>query len=152
MKKSPARSSTVSAVLGLLKKRRVILRTEDDRILKVSVRQKLKKINAGAKITVYAATNMPVYEKDCVHLLNSYLLDVFGLKENYLEADLEKAILADIEAFILEFGHGFSFVERQKRRRQIYAAQSYIRHYTPYSGCLECAGFCSGITRTWFGF
>ena len=44
-----------------------------------------------------------------------YLLDVFGLKENYLESDLEKAILADIEAFILEFGHGFSFVERQKR-------------------------------------
>lgn len=44
-----------------------------------------------------------------------YLLDVLGLKDNYLEADLEKAILADIEAFILEFGHGFSFVERQKR-------------------------------------
>jgi predicted nuclease of restriction endonuclease-like (RecB) superfamily len=44
-----------------------------------------------------------------------YLLDLFGLKENYLEADLEKAILSEIEAFILEFGHGFSFVERQKR-------------------------------------
>jgi len=44
-----------------------------------------------------------------------YLLDLFGLKENFLEADLEKAILADIETFILEFGHGFSFVERQKR-------------------------------------
>jgi predicted nuclease of restriction endonuclease-like (RecB) superfamily len=44
-----------------------------------------------------------------------YLLDTFGLKENYLEADLEKAILADIESFILEFGHGFSLVERQKR-------------------------------------
>jgi len=44
-----------------------------------------------------------------------YLLDVFGLKENYLEADLEKAILADIEAFILEFGHGFTFADRQKR-------------------------------------
>ena len=44
-----------------------------------------------------------------------YLLDMFGLKENYLESDLEKAILADLEAFILEFGHGFSFVERQKR-------------------------------------
>jgi hypothetical protein len=28
---------------------------------------------------------------------------------------LEKAILADIESFILEFGHGFSFVARQKR-------------------------------------
>jgi predicted nuclease of restriction endonuclease-like (RecB) superfamily len=44
-----------------------------------------------------------------------YLLDMFGLKDNYLEADLEKAILTEIEAFILEFGHGFSFVERQKR-------------------------------------
>jgi len=44
-----------------------------------------------------------------------YLLDVFGLKENYLEADLEKVILTDIEAFILEFGHGFTFVDRQKR-------------------------------------
>jgi predicted nuclease of restriction endonuclease-like (RecB) superfamily len=44
-----------------------------------------------------------------------YLLDVLGLKENYLEADLEKAILAELEAFILEFGNGFAFVERQKR-------------------------------------
>jgi predicted nuclease of restriction endonuclease-like (RecB) superfamily len=44
-----------------------------------------------------------------------YLLDVFGLKDNYLEADLEKAVLADIESFILEFGNGFSFVARQKR-------------------------------------
>jgi predicted nuclease of restriction endonuclease-like (RecB) superfamily len=44
-----------------------------------------------------------------------YLLDMLGLKDNYLEADLEKAILTGLEAFILEFGHGFTFVERQKR-------------------------------------
>ena len=44
-----------------------------------------------------------------------YLLDVLGLKDNFLEADLEKAILGSIETFILEFGHGFTFVERQKR-------------------------------------
>jgi len=44
-----------------------------------------------------------------------YFLDVLDLKENFLEADLEKAILTEIEKFILEFGHGFSFVERQKR-------------------------------------
>ena len=44
-----------------------------------------------------------------------YLLDVLGLKNNYLEADLEKAILAELEAFILEFGNGLSFVARQKR-------------------------------------
>ena len=44
-----------------------------------------------------------------------FLLDTLGLKDNYLEADLEKAILTDIESFILEFGHGLTFVERQKR-------------------------------------
>jgi len=44
-----------------------------------------------------------------------YLLDLFGLKENFVEADLEKAILTELEVFFLEFGHGFTFVERQKR-------------------------------------
>ena len=44
-----------------------------------------------------------------------YLLDVLGLHENYAEADLEKAILIELEKFILEFGHGFTFVTRQKR-------------------------------------
>ena len=44
-----------------------------------------------------------------------YLLDILGLKENFLEADLEKAILVELENFILEFGHGFAFVDRQKR-------------------------------------
>ena len=44
-----------------------------------------------------------------------YLLDALGLKDSYHEADLEKAILFELEAFILEFGHGFTFVERQKR-------------------------------------
>jgi hypothetical protein len=46
-----------------------------------------------------------------------YLLDVFGLRDNFLEADLEKAILADLESFILEFGHGFTFADRQKRMK-----------------------------------
>jgi predicted nuclease of restriction endonuclease-like (RecB) superfamily len=44
-----------------------------------------------------------------------YLLDMFGLKENFVEADLEKAILSELEKFLLEFGNGFTFVERQKR-------------------------------------
>jgi predicted nuclease of restriction endonuclease-like (RecB) superfamily len=44
-----------------------------------------------------------------------YLLDILDLKENFLEADLENAILTELEKFILECGHGFAFVERQKR-------------------------------------
>ena len=44
-----------------------------------------------------------------------YLFDVLGLEDEYLEADLEEAILRELEKFILEFGKGFAFVERQKR-------------------------------------
>jgi predicted nuclease of restriction endonuclease-like (RecB) superfamily len=44
-----------------------------------------------------------------------YLLDVLDLKDNFLESDLENAILFELEKFILEFGNGFAFMERQKR-------------------------------------
>jgi predicted nuclease of restriction endonuclease-like (RecB) superfamily len=44
-----------------------------------------------------------------------YLFDVLGLKDEYLEGDLEAAVLRELEKFILEFGKGFAFVERQKR-------------------------------------
>ncbi|MDR2267750.1 MAG: PDDEXK nuclease domain-containing protein [Christensenellaceae bacterium] len=44
-----------------------------------------------------------------------HFLDVLDLKDNYSEKDLEQSILRDLEAFILEFGKGFAFLERQKR-------------------------------------
>ncbi|MCL2187898.1 MAG: PDDEXK nuclease domain-containing protein [Defluviitaleaceae bacterium] len=44
-----------------------------------------------------------------------YLFDVLGIKDEYLEADLEEAILRELEKFILEFGNDFTFVGRQKR-------------------------------------
>lgn len=44
-----------------------------------------------------------------------YFLDFLGLKEGYLENDVEAAILKELENFILELGTGFTFVERQKR-------------------------------------
>lgn len=44
-----------------------------------------------------------------------YFLDFLGLKDGYLENDIESAIVKDLESFILELGVGFSFVERQKR-------------------------------------
>lgn len=44
-----------------------------------------------------------------------YCLDFLGLKGAYSEKDLEQAILRDMESFLLEFGAGFTFVERQKR-------------------------------------
>ena len=44
-----------------------------------------------------------------------YFLHFLGLKDTYSEKDLEGAILRELERFILEFGIGFAFVERQKR-------------------------------------
>ena len=43
-----------------------------------------------------------------------FLLDVFGLKDNHDEGDLEQSILSGLEKFILEFGNGLTFVARQK--------------------------------------
>jgi hypothetical protein len=44
-----------------------------------------------------------------------YVLDFLGLKDTYGEQDIEAAILREMEAFILELGVGFAFLERQKR-------------------------------------
>lgn len=44
-----------------------------------------------------------------------YFLDFLGLQNTSLEKDVEQAILRELEAFILELGKGFAFVERQKR-------------------------------------
>ncbi|AKB28171.1 Putative cytoplasmic protein [Methanosarcina siciliae T4/M] len=44
-----------------------------------------------------------------------YVLDFLGLKDRYLEKDLEDAILRELESFLLELGVGFAFVARQRR-------------------------------------
>ena len=46
---------------------------------------------------------------------NTYIIDFLGLSGYYSEKDLENAILAELEKFILELGQGFAFLERQKR-------------------------------------
>ena len=63
---------------------------------------------ANTALTAQSAVPFNVFK-------DPYLLDTLGLKDNFLEADLEKAILTSLETFFLEFGHGFTFVERQKR-------------------------------------
>jgi predicted nuclease of restriction endonuclease-like (RecB) superfamily len=44
-----------------------------------------------------------------------YVLDFLGLADTYSDKDLERAILRELEQFLLEFGDGFAFVARQKR-------------------------------------
>ncbi len=44
-----------------------------------------------------------------------YFLDFLGLKDGYMENELESALIKELELFILELGKGFACVERQKR-------------------------------------
>jgi predicted nuclease of restriction endonuclease-like (RecB) superfamily len=48
-------------------------------------------------------------------LKDPYVLDFLGLRDRYLEKNLEDAILRELENFLLELGASFSFVARQKR-------------------------------------
>lgn len=44
-----------------------------------------------------------------------YVLDFLGLHDNYSEKDLESAIIAELQRFIIELGNDFAFLARQKR-------------------------------------
>ena len=48
-------------------------------------------------------------------LKDPYLLDFLDLQDGFTEKDLENAILAELERFILELGSNFAFMGRQKR-------------------------------------
>lgn len=60
-------------------------------------------------------SNTPVSPSDI--LKDPYILEFLDLKENkdYLEADLETALIDRLQDFLLELGKGFSFVARQQR-------------------------------------
>jgi len=52
------------------------------------------------------------------YLRDPYVLDFLNLPAGrYLEADLERALIDNLQAFLLELGKGFAFVERQQRIR-----------------------------------
>ena len=83
-----------------------------------------KKPEELAKLEIEKLTTSDMLTPDLV-FRDPYLLDFLGLKETYQEKDLEKAILREIEQFILELGNGFAFLERQKRM-QIDAEDYYL--------------------------
>ena len=50
-------------------------------------------------------------------LKEPYLLEFLDLKDEYSETELESALIAKLEAFLLELGGDFTFVGRQRRLR-----------------------------------
>lgn len=86
-----------------------------------SVRELRQQIERKAfertEIASAKAPRLPTAEGESPSLVfkDPYFLDFLGLRQGHDEADLEGAILRKLEAFILELGRGFAFVERQKR-------------------------------------
>ena len=66
------------------------------------------------------------------------ILEFLGLKPDatYYEKDLEGAIIAHVQAFLLELGNGFSFVARQKRL--ILAGDEFKIDLVFYNRLLQC--------------
>jgi predicted nuclease of restriction endonuclease-like (RecB) superfamily len=85
-------------ISGMLFERTTLSRKPDKLI-----RHELDKLRAEDKLTPDLVFRDP------------YFLDFLGLKDRYLEKDIEDAIMREMENFILELGIGFTFVERQKR-------------------------------------
>lgn len=76
-------------------------------------KQKDKKLFERSMV---ANNQLPTKIQETTNLFKDpYLLDFLKLKDDFLEKDLEEAILVELEKFILELGKGFTFVERQKR-------------------------------------
>ena len=63
----------------------------------------LKKLNTEGEVSPDLAFRDP------------YVLDFLGLADSYSERDLESAILAQLQRFIVELGSEFAFVAQQKR-------------------------------------
>ena len=46
-----------------------------------------------------------------------FVLEFLGRKDEYSEAELEEALIRELEQFLLELGNDFAFIARQKRLR-----------------------------------
>ena len=64
------------------------------------------------------ANTQPLAKSAKDYLRDPYILDFLNLDDKtYQEVDLEKAIISNLQQFLLELGKGFAFVERQQRIR-----------------------------------
>jgi predicted nuclease of restriction endonuclease-like (RecB) superfamily len=50
-----------------------------------------------------------------LEIKDPFVLDFLGLKDEYSEAELEEALIRELEQFLLELGNDFAFIARQKR-------------------------------------
>ena len=63
------------------------------------------------------ANSGPVKGSIDFEMKDPFVLEFLGLKDEYSEADLEEALIRELEQFLLELGNDFAFIARQKRLR-----------------------------------
>lgn len=68
-----------------------------------TIKNELEKLHSSQQITPDLVFRDP------------YFLDFLNLKDTYSENDLESAIIAELQRFIVELGNDFAFLARQKR-------------------------------------
>lgn len=78
-------------------------RTAISRQPEITIQSDLHKLRHEGKLSADLAFRDP------------YLLDFLGLSDSYSEKDLESAIVAELQHFIVEMGSDFAFMARQKR-------------------------------------
>ena len=69
----------------------------------------------GAVASVDSDEAAALVPRRSILLRDPYVLDFLGLPSEHSEADLERALLDQMQRFLLELGAGFAFVQRQKR-------------------------------------
>ena len=64
------------------------------------------------KVEDWKGKHFPDFE-----IKDPFVLEFLGLKDEYSEAELEEALIRELEQFLLELGNDFAFIARQKRLR-----------------------------------
>jgi predicted nuclease of restriction endonuclease-like (RecB) superfamily len=67
-------------------------------------------------VSAAAEENMAVKTPES-EIKDPFVLEFLGLKDEYSEAELEEALIRELEQFLLELGNDFAFIARQKRLR-----------------------------------
>ncbi len=78
-------------------------RTAISRKPEETIRHEIEQLGEGGSITPDLVFRDP------------YVLDFLNLRDSYSEKDLESAIVAELQRFIIELGSDFAFLARQKR-------------------------------------
>jgi len=91
--------------------------------------QKIDNVDEGTILTKYEPNTV---------IKDPYMLEFLGLDNNvnYLEKELEEALISHLQKFLLELGRGFCFVARQKRIT--FDNENYFIDLVFYNSILKC--------------